>query len=157
MNRYLFFLFFIGWTQLSFANISDAENIAKQAGAISGAALACGQDTQLLTSRLQEVFSVMQLTQVELNRVNLIYLQAMNQAKALEIQQAKIACDQVLKDYNSLPLLRPDYQQTVLPSMHDVPTTTNPQENTQIQQVPQATMPQSSIPQTITPNSTMPN
>lgn len=101
------------------ADINSAMALAEQAGAIAGAASACGQDVSPLASRLQEAFNIMVTDENEKAKTMMTYLQAYNSAKEMEQAKAKIPCDQVIKDYNSLPILKPDYQQTVLPGLRD--------------------------------------
>lgn len=105
----------------TYADIDNALNLAQQAGAIAGTASACGQDSSLLSNRVQEAFSVMVPDEAQRAKVVMIYLQSFHNAQEIEQTQAKIPCDQVLKDYQNLPILRADYQQTVLPALRDAP------------------------------------
>lgn len=93
---------------------SDAISFAIQAGAIAGAAQACGQDPALLGSRVAE--AIMLLAKDDNDRTQAIssYQRALQEANRNEAATQKIGCNQVLQDYNSLPILKPDYKQTVL-------------------------------------------
>lgn len=126
MKRYLGLVSLLFCSTIAYADVNSAVSLAQQAGAISGAASACGQDISLLSSRLQDAFAVMVPDETQRAKVMMTYLQAFNNAKEMEAAKAKIPCDQVLKDYNNLPILRSDYQQTVLPGLSDTPATTQP-------------------------------
>lgn len=126
MKRYLGFIIVLLCSTMARADFNNAISLAQQAGAISGAASSCGQDISLLSSHLQDAFNVMVSNEEQRAKVMITYLQAFNNAKEMEAAKAKIPCDQVLKDYNNLPILKPDYQNTVLPGLRDTATAVQP-------------------------------
>jgi len=126
MKRYLGLVALLLCSTIARADFNSAISLAQQAGAISGAASACGQDVSLLSSRLQDAFNVMVANEEQRAKVMMTYLQAFNNAKEMETAKARIPCDQVLRDYNSLPILKPNYQQTVLPGLRDTPAAVQP-------------------------------
>lgn len=136
MKRLIALLTMLLCSTLAHADFNSAVSLAQQAGAIAGAASACGQDVTLLSSRLQDAFNIMVTDEVQRSKVMMTYLQAFSNAKEMEANKAKIPCEQVLKDYNNLPILKPDYQQTVLPGLRD-----NPSQPNQPQPLPQLTSP----------------
>ena len=157
MKRYLWLITLLLCSTIARADFSNAVSLAQQAGAIAGAASACGQDISLLSSRLQEAFNVMVPDDLQRSKVMMTYLQSFNNAKEMENAKAKIPCEQVLKDYNNLPILKADYQQTVLPGLLDIPAATaqvpTPQQAPQ-QATPLATSPHSQ--QAVVPGATVP-
>lgn len=147
MKRLLLAVILLSSACFAVADINTATSLAQQAGAIAGAASACGQDISPLSSRIQQAFSVMLTDENERAKATALYLQAYNNAREMEQTKAKIPCDQVLKDYNNLPILKADYQQMVLPSLRDnPPAVTAPAAPAPITPAPQAAAPVPSIP-----------
>lgn len=92
-----------------------ANMFALQAGNIAGAAEECGQDVTMLSARSKEVINVLTPISSEQTTADAIFDKA--EADALAKQSSimrKISCSDVLTTYNSLPLLRSDYKQSVI-------------------------------------------
>ena len=96
---------------------TNANQFAEQAGTIAGTAQACGQDVSTLTSRSIEVINA--LTHIPDEQKLALQLYEKASAAALENQNKSHAmkCTDVLSSYNSLPLLQPNYKDTVIPAM----------------------------------------
>lgn len=128
MKKFLFAGIVLGGTvNLAWAD-SDAISFAIQAGAIAGAAQACGQDPALLGSRVAEALMLLAKDDDDRTQASSSYQRALQEANRNEAATQKIGCNQVLQDYNSLPILKSDYKQTVLAPLLAGPAgnTTNP-------------------------------
>lgn len=92
-----------------------ANMFALQAGNIAGAAEQCGQDVTTLSARSKEAINAITPISSEQTTADAIFDKA--EADALAKQSSimrKISCSDVLTTYNSLPLLRSDYKQSVI-------------------------------------------
>ncbi len=99
------------------AESSFAVILARQAGLVGGAAQACGQDVSLLIARLDE--AILAVAQDSMDHSNAVaaYQQSAKDTQALQAKKASLPCEQVLRDYQSLPLLRDDYKEVVLTAL----------------------------------------
>lgn len=93
---------------------SDAITFGIQAGAIAGAAQACGQDPAVLNSRSGEAIMLLATDNNDRDQALAAYQRALQESYQSEMASQKVACTQVLQDYNSLPILKADYKQSVL-------------------------------------------
>lgn len=109
-------------------NYSNAIAFGEQAGNIAGVAQACGQDTSLFITRVNEALDKIAISPADKVTATQIFQQSMQKAQATETQKQVIPCTQAVQDFNNLPLLRNDYRETVLPQLN--PNMTNPNKNT---------------------------
>lgn len=125
--------------------VAHAENkaytFAQQAGSIAGAAQACGQDISEFTNRVNLAFSILANTTGDLNQATQAYQGYIQLASRKQSEgNTGLNCLQIIKDYNSLPIMQPDYETTVLQPMRQMenkPVTFLPaQEATPPQNVP---------------------
>lgn len=98
----------------TYADDTQAVDFAKQAGAIAGAAQACGQPITTLTMRAGEVITALQMDPTDGSYATAAYQRTLQDSYNTQVQSQKIACPMVISDYNNLPLLQPDYKQTVI-------------------------------------------
>lgn len=94
------------------AVVSQAVYYGNQAGAVAGAAAACGQSVDVMRARSNEVIGV-------LAKNNFSDQTAAQGAFEASFQSAKNSsslptCTQIAIDFQNLPLLQPDYQATVI-------------------------------------------
>lgn len=104
---------------------SDAIAFAVQAGAIAGTAQACGQDISVFTTRVGEALNKLAVNNSDKLMAITEFQKSLQQAQINEGNNHPIPCSQVAQDYNSLPLLRPDYEQTVISQLSASGTMTN--------------------------------
>lgn len=151
MKRFALAVTLIGCCSFAQADANSAIALAQQAGVIAGAAEACGQNVSVLNERIQEAINVMVPEQTERTRAGIVYGQSYNSAKVAEKAHAKIPCNQVLKDFNSLPILRADYKQSVLPTLRDpqpaAPQAAQPARHNQTPPAAQPSLPSQNMPQ----------
>lgn len=106
---------------------SNAMAFAIQAGAIAGAAQSCGQDTTVYAGRVNEALN--KLAQSATDKLLAItnYQKALEQAQTAQMTEHTIPCTQVIQDFNSLPLMRDDYETTVISQLTPTMGTAAPQ------------------------------
>lgn len=97
---------------------SDAVQFGVQAGGIAGTTQACGQDISLFVSRINEAINKLATSPGDKVMAAAAFQQALQQAQTQETNNHTIPCSQVVQDYSSLPILRPDYEQTVIAQLH---------------------------------------
>lgn len=121
---------------------TNAVGFAVQAGQIAGVAQACGQNTSIFVQRVNEAFRFLSTSNPDLILALQTFQNTIKQAQAAQAAKNLIPCDQVIKDYNSLPILRDDYKQTVLPKLApnvgtdpSVPAPNNPTKTPQPNQI----------------------
>lgn len=117
------------------APTTNATAFAIQAGVIGGVAQACGQDITVFIARVNEGIDRLSLSSsdkvIAIARLN----KAVQDAQAQEITKQPFSCTQVMQDFNSLPIMRDDYRQTVLTQLsptvggNPAPQTAVPQGN----------------------------
>jgi hypothetical protein len=128
-------------------NSSFAVTLARQAGAIGGAAQACHQDISLLSARLDEAITAAAQSTMDSSDAVAAYQQSVKEASNKQAADRPIPCEVVLMDYKQIPLLRDDYREVVLSALKaeqaqyakPTPTTTPPA--TPTTQQPQAVAP----------------
>jgi hypothetical protein len=114
MKRYLLLLLLAGYAITVQAD-DTANMFALQAGNIAGAAEQCGQDASILIARSKEVINVIAPDAVDQSNADVIFDKSVAAARANQATvMRKISCSDVLTTYNSLPLLRSDYKQSVI-------------------------------------------
>lgn len=96
---------------------TNANQFAEQAGVIAGTAQACGQDISTLTSRSIEVINALTHIPAEQQLALQLYEKSLATAQANQTKNHVLKCNDVLTSYNSLPILKSDYKNTVLPAM----------------------------------------
>ena len=104
---------------------TNASEFAQQAGIIAGTAQACGQDISTLTSRSIEVINALTRIPNEQQLALQLYEKALVTAQENQTKHPVLKCTDVLSSYNSLPILKSDYKQTVIPAMTKLGTPTN--------------------------------
>lgn len=97
---------------------SDATQFAVQAGSIAGMTQSCGQDISIFTSRVNEALNKLATSPSDRMQAIATFQRVMQQAQTMETTNHTISCAQVVQDYNNLPILRADYQQTVIAQLH---------------------------------------
>jgi hypothetical protein len=102
---------------------SNAGIFAVEAGSIAGAVQSCGQDVSVFSGRVGEAIS--KLSQNDADRVAamILYQRALQQAQQTQINLHPLACSQVASDFMSLPIMKDDYEQTIISQLSP---TTNP-------------------------------
>lgn len=134
---------------------SNAIAFAVQAGQIAGSAQGCGINISTFTTRVSEAINKLALNPTDNSAAISTFQQALQQAQIVQRNNNPIPCSQVTQDFNNLPLLRPDYEQTIIaqltPGMAD---NTNPSANTQQQNLSNQPMPNTGNmnANTVTPN-----
>lgn len=93
---------------------TNAINFAKQAGKISGVVQACGQDVSVFNNRVGEALNKLAASPTDKVLALQAFQDTMRQAQAAEQKSQLIPCTEAIKDFQSLPLMRNDYQQSVL-------------------------------------------
>lgn len=121
----VFFILCLMTTGLAEARSIDAEQFAAQAGVVAGAAQACGQNVSIFMSRVIEVVNVLGKEADDRESAMLIFEKSMASAQLSQSRDHVMNCGEVIKSYNSLPLLRPDYKDTILPKMTQTPGADN--------------------------------
>jgi len=96
---------------------NNANEFAEQAGVIAGTAQACGQDVSIMNARTAEVINVLTKNSTEQQQAMLVYEKILAGSQVNQSKNHTMKCPDVLKAYNSLPMLRDDYKTTVLPGM----------------------------------------
>lgn len=113
---------------------SNAIQFAIEAGSIAGAVQACGQDSSIFVTRVNEALNKLATNPGDKLLAMSYFQKTLQQAQVSQTNNHPIACNQVVQDYNSLPILRPDYEQTVIaqltPGMSQAPYP-NPNPNAQ--------------------------
>lgn len=106
--------------------ITSATAFAIQAGSVGGAASGCGQDITTFVSRVSEALDRMSLSSTDKVLAMASFQKALSQAQSAQTNLQAIPCVQVNQDFNSLPIMRNDYQQSVLAKLSpNMATTTN--------------------------------
>lgn len=93
---------------------SNAIAFAIEAGSIAGASQACGQDVSIFVSRIGEAIDKLAVSPADKIAAMADFQHALQQAQATQSANHTIPCQQVMQDYHNLPIMRPDYQQTVI-------------------------------------------
>ena len=94
--------------------VTNAIAFSIQAGQIAGAAQACGLDVSVFTVRVSEAINKLALNPTDKMAATDSFQKTLGQAQAIQTANHPIACSQVTQDFNSLPILRSDYEQTVI-------------------------------------------
>lgn len=102
------------WSDAGSSNDSSLIAFAQQAGAIGGAAQACGQPLDLFLSRSHEVIVALANNNTEVTNATGVLQSSLEQARANLAMNQQVLCSKVIADYNKLPLLQPDYATTVI-------------------------------------------
>lgn len=141
-------------TSLAQLSNGNASQFAEQAGTIAGAAQACGQDITIFNSRVNDVVNVLGNSLNDRQTAMTVYQQALSQSQYAQSRTHTLNCGQVINSFLSLPLMRSDFQQSVLPQMASLnnpsaatnntapatPSTTTTNQNS-VAALPQNTMP----------------
>lgn len=107
-------LFLLFSATSAFADATSANTFATQAGTIAGAAQACGQDVSEFSNRVNQGLAILATTTNDLTQALQTYQTAIQNASQKQMQSAPIPCTQVVNDYNNMPIMQQDYQNTVL-------------------------------------------
>lgn len=125
LSHGLLFSITLTLSQLAEADPSQAVTFASQAGVIAGAAQACGQPIGLMTSRTKEVLNALAFDPTDVTNSTAAYQRAIEDSAASQGLSQQLSCSKVVADFNALPLLRPDYNETVIaPLLKDKPPST---------------------------------
>ncbi len=114
MYKYLLMILSVGFSLSAYAD--DITNqFALQAGNIAGAAEQCGQDVSVLTARSKEAIKAMSSDASDEADADSQFDKAVaNMLSNQSTVMRKFSCQDVLTTYNSLPILRSDYEQSVI-------------------------------------------
>lgn len=99
------------------AGNSDAIQFAIQAGSIAGPTQACGQDISVFVSRVNEAINKLATSPGDKVMAMNSFQGILQQAQTQQMRTHHFACSQVIQDFNNLPILRPDYESTVIAQM----------------------------------------
>ncbi len=110
------------------SDTTNAIAFAVQAGQIAGTAQACGIDIATFTTRVSEAINKLALNPTDSTAATNSFQQTLQQAQIIESKNHTIACSQVNQDFSNLPLLKPDYEQSVIAQL--APNMTGGQSNT---------------------------
>lgn len=110
---------------------TNAVAFGVQAGAIAGTAQACGLDVSTFTKRVGEAIDKLSANNPDKLVAITMFQRSMQQAQANEQSDHTIPCSQVTTDFNSLPLLRPDYEATVISQLNPAMLNSNSNKNSQ--------------------------
>lgn len=105
-------------TALNTLSMSNAMSFAMQAGFIGGAAQGCGQDLTVYSARIGEALDKLALNPTDKVLAMTNFQKTLLQARTAQMDKHPIPCNQVLQDFNGLPLMREDYQQSVLTQLN---------------------------------------
>ena len=114
MKKYLLLLLMSTYTITVHAD-QIADQFALQAGNIGGAAEQCGQDVTTFITRSKEAITAITPDASEQAEADSVFDKAVADALANQSSvMRKMSCSDVLTTYNSLPILRSDYKQSVI-------------------------------------------
>ncbi len=102
-------------------NSGEATNaiaFAIQAGQIAGTAQACGINITTFTTRAGEAINKLALNPTDSEAATNSFQQTLQQAQTAQNNYHRLTCSQVNQDFSNLPLLRPDYEQTVIAQLN---------------------------------------
>ena len=114
MRNVLIALWFCMMGCCAYADDTGAVFFAKQSGTIAGFAEACGQPVSTMVMRSGEVIEALALDATDKTYATAAFEKSRQEASASQTQSQQIACPKVISDFNSLPLLQPDYEKTVI-------------------------------------------
>ena len=103
----------------AFANQTEAIALAAAAGGVAGAAKACGQDISEFNNRVNQAIGIMAPSPAELITAMQAFQNYTNAAYTKQSTQQILPCQQVIKDYSEVPLMRNDYTTSVLPQLRN--------------------------------------
>jgi hypothetical protein len=104
-----------------------ANQFAGEAGTIAGVTQACGTNITEYNSRALEAINALAKNPGDRQQALTIYMDALSKAQDAQTKNRVMNCSKVMQDFNSLPLMKPDYKTVVLPQLANM---TNPQANT---------------------------
>lgn len=107
-------LLLVGLMQPVFGQDTAAIVMAATAGGLAGAARACGQGITEFNNRVNQALAVLAQNPTELLTAEQAYQNYSSAAFTKEASQRPVPCEKVLADFQQVPLMRPDYQTTVL-------------------------------------------
>lgn len=114
MKKYLLLLLCAGFTMTAYAD-QTADQFAMEAGNISGSAQACGQDVTTLIARSKEAIKALAPLATDQASANAVFDKSVSDALANQGSvMRKLSCQDVLSAYNNLPILRSDYEKSVI-------------------------------------------
>lgn len=103
----------------SFSNPqSKAIEFARQAGAIAGIALACGQNLGDFSTRVTEAINKLSKDPSEQAAAALVYQRISQEAQMAERKKQSIPCMKVLEDFRNLPIMQSDYKAKVIDQLN---------------------------------------
>jgi hypothetical protein len=105
---------------------SNAVAFATQAGYIAGAAQGCGQNIAPFVSRVNEALNKLALSATDKLLAISVFQKNLQSAQTEQITQHPIPCTQVMQDFNNLPIMRSDYEQTVIAQLNPMMGTSTP-------------------------------
>jgi hypothetical protein len=122
MEKYCSILLLLTSTVVFAQASSNADQFAVQAGAIAGAAQACGQDITEYNSRINEAINVLGTNASDKQQALTLYDKTLSGIQYTQTKLHDLNCPQVIQSYQTLPIMRADYQTTVLPALANMNT-----------------------------------
>lgn len=96
---------------------TNADEFAMQSGVIAGAAQACGQNVSIFIQRVIQVINLLAPQASDRQQAMTAFEKSMADAQFTQSRNHTMNCNTVISSYQTLPLLRADYQTTVLPAL----------------------------------------
>ena len=106
-------------TALPTTSQSKAMGFARQAGSIAGVVQACGQDTTLFTSRVNQALQKLGTSPIDIATSFFVYQKITQEARANEQRLQSIPCSKALQDYSQLPIMQADYEDKVISQLNN--------------------------------------
>jgi len=105
---------------------TNAVAFAVEAGSIAGATQACGQDVSVFVTRVNQALTKLAANPADKVQAIASFQKTLQQAQLAQTNNHPIPCSQVIQDYNSLPILRPDYETAVIAQLNPTMTPATP-------------------------------
>src|SRR5580700_4824396 len=107
-----FVLSIIFGSSLSYAQTVNiiANQFASEAGTIAGVTQACGNSITEYNSRALEAINALAKNPGDRQQALTIYMDALSKSQDAQTKNHVMNCGKVIQDFNSLPLMKPDYK-----------------------------------------------
>jgi len=94
-----------------------ASQFAMQAGTIAGIVQSCGQSIVEYNSRVTSAVNVLAKIPQDQMQAMTAYQKSLSDAQQAQNRTHSVNCEEAMKNFNSLPLMQPDYKTAVLPQL----------------------------------------
>lgn len=95
-------------------NRTGTTAFAAQAGAIAGAAQACGVDTRDFVQRVNQALYKMSFSSADKVIASATFQQTMQRAQVNQMNNLPVPCEQVIAGFQNTPLMRDNYQPSII-------------------------------------------